>query len=182
MNRFKQRKKDILNKKDKSNIGRWDKRVAELCDKINSLDDYYTTSSCSGRIMIIADKDKKEPDLFEWVSHDKANFKDFKKHIPEKGDFKFKQEPPIFHIACKNLNSSISLLKKIRNAGWKRAGIISLGKNKIIEMIGTEKIEFPFIEKGKVLANDKFLKKVLENSNKNLEKGWKNIKQLRNLL
>ncbi len=175
---FEQRKKDVLSKEDKSNIGGWDKHILELCNKINSLDDYYTTSSCSGRIMIIVDQDKKAPNLFEFVSHEKV--KELK--IPEKGNYKFKQEPPILHIACKDTESAKNLLDKIRNAGWKRAGIISLGKNIIIEVIGTEKIEFPLMKNDKILVNDDFLDLVLERSNENLQKGWDKIDKLTKVL
>jgi len=47
---FQQRKKDVLRKNDKSGIGSWDEKILELCEKINSLDNYYTTSSCSGML------------------------------------------------------------------------------------------------------------------------------------
>ena len=178
MNSFEQRKQDILNKEDKSNIGDWDKRIIALCEKINASDKYYTTSSCSGRIMIIKDKDEKAPDLFEWVSHDSVSFEDFMKKIPKQGDFKFKQEPMILHIACKDIDGAGELLNKIRDAGWKRAGIISLGKNIVIEVIGTEKIEFPLMLNGKLLVEKDFLREVLERSNANLEKNWKKIENL----
>ena len=108
------------------------------------------------------------------------------KHLPKnKKNFKFKQEPMILHIACRNLDSAEKILKKIRDSGFKRAGIISLGgKNKIvmIEIIGTEKIEFPLIKKGKLLVDKEFLKEVLNKSNKNLERNWKKIEKLRKSL
>ena len=52
---FLQRKKDILSKKDKSHIGKWDEKIVGLCEKINKSDKYYTTSSCSGRVIMIFD-------------------------------------------------------------------------------------------------------------------------------
>ena len=48
---FDSTKKDILNKKDKSNIGFIDGKISKLCNLINSKEDYFTTSSCSGRII-----------------------------------------------------------------------------------------------------------------------------------
>lgn len=182
MNSFQQRKKDILSKKDKSSIGKWDKKIVKLCNKINSFDDSYTTSSCSGRIMIIKDINKKSSGLFGFVSHDKVSLNEFLSKISQKGNFKFKQEPPIFHIACLNVESAKKLLNKIRNAGWKRAGIISLGRNIIIEVIGTEKIEFPLVKNGKLLVGEDFLDEVLIRANENLKIGWKKIENLRKLL
>ena len=61
---FLQRKKDILSKEDKSSKGDWDKRIIELCDKINSSEKYYTTSSCSGRVIVMLDQEEKGPGLF----------------------------------------------------------------------------------------------------------------------
>ena len=78
MSNFQQRKKDILSKNDKSFIGKWDKKIKKLCEKINSVKEYYTTSSCSGRIVILLDKNKKEKGLFLRVSHDLINFKEIK--------------------------------------------------------------------------------------------------------
>ena len=47
MDSFEQRKKDVLNKEDKSSIGGVDSKIKSLCDKINSLDGVYTTSGWS---------------------------------------------------------------------------------------------------------------------------------------
>jgi len=179
---FQQRKKDILSKLDKSSIGEWDEKIVQLCEKINSFPSLYTTSSCSGRIMILKDEDKKAPGLFKFVSHDLVRFEDFIKNIPEKGDYKFKQEPLILHIACESLRDAEKLLEKSKIAGLKRSGIISLSKNIIIEIISTEKLEFPLVKKGKLLVDDEFLRVVLEKSNKNLEKSWQKIDKFLKLL
>jgi tRNA(Phe) wybutosine-synthesizing methylase Tyw3 len=45
-------------------------------------------------------------------------------------------------------------------------------------MFGTNKLEFPLIRDGKILVNDGFLKEIVKVSNKNLEKSWKQIKDL----
>ncbi|HJX50559.1 MAG TPA: tRNA wybutosine-synthesizing 3 family protein [Candidatus Nanoarchaeia archaeon] len=177
---FQQRKKDILSKGDKSSIGELDEKILGLCEKINNSNNYYTTSSCSGRIIIIKDEEKKMSGLFEFVSHDKINFDDLKKEITrlKTGDFKFKSEPPILHIACKTLEDAEKLLKRSHESGWKHSGIISLGKNIVLELISTEKIEFPLIENGKILVDDDFLKVIIKKSNKNLETGWQKIEKL----
>ena len=176
---FLQRKKDILSKEDKSSIGGWDERVKNLCDKINWFDEYYTTSSCSGRIMIIRDIDKKGPGLFHYVSHDKVSLKELMDNIPKEGNFKFKQEPLIFHIACEDMAGAKRLLKKVQSSGLKHSGIISISKMVVVEIIGNEKIEFPIVSSGKLLVNEEFLKIVVKKANENLEKGWKRIDRLK---
>ena len=212
---FQQRKKAILSKLDKSSIGEWDEKIKSLCEKINAQDNFYTTSSCSGRIIIMLDQDKKSPGLFKFVSHDFVELDELKKELGKinslqisprpptptkvvnkkakmltsynskhcdeiqceanKLNLKFKSEPPILHISCKTLEGAKEILNKARNSGWKRSGIISLGKNIIVELISTEKLEFPLIKKGNLLVDEDFLRIVLEKANNNLKKGWLKI-------
>ena len=181
-NNFSQRKKSILSKTDKSSKGKWDKKIISLCDRINSLENYYTTSSCSGRIAIMIDQDKKESGLFLKVWHDLLRFEDFYKYLPKekvKLDLKFKQEPCILHVACRTLEDAVRLLDKAKLAGWKKSGILSFNERIIVELNGTEKLEFPIISKGKILVSDEFLKVVIEKSNSNLKKSWKKIDKLK---
>ena len=175
MDSFNQRKKDILSKADKSNIGKWDKHIVCLCEKINEQDNFYTTSSCSGRMVIIRDEEKKGPEIFQFVSHQKVEFSEFREELEKlEGELKFKQEPPILHVACRDINCAKDLLEKGFRAGFKRSGIITLGKNIIVELNGTDKLEFPIV---KDLGED-FLWKVVEKSNFNLERGWGKISSL----
>ena len=46
---FQTRKANCLSKRDKSSAGRIDPRAVDICGEINARDEYYTTSSCSGR-------------------------------------------------------------------------------------------------------------------------------------
>ena len=98
----------------------------------------------------------------------------------KKGNIKFKQEPPILHIACRNLEGAKKILDKAREVGFKRSGIISFDKNKVIvELLSTEKIEFPIVDNFRILVDDNFLKIVLKKANENLEKGWRKIEELK---
>ena len=236
--RFNRRKKAVLLRGDRSSKGNFDKRVIKLCEKVNSLGNYYTTSSCAGRVIVMKDEDKKGPNLFQFVSHDLIDVREFKKeldkilyHQPTRDfargliknyslpqnhsptlitynkhitksvnlvnskskfttrgvsgvglnclNLKFKQEPCILHVVCRNLEDAFSIIDKAQRVGWKRSGIISKGKNDfIVELISTEKLEFPLTEKGKILVDDNFLKIILKKSNENLKKGWEKIKNL----
>jgi len=180
---FKKRKKDILGKKDKSCIGGWDKKIVGLCNKLNKSENYYSTSSCSGRVVLIYDSDKKTHGLFLKVYHGLVNFEDFKKDLKEiakktKRLVNFKQEPCGLHVACRSLENAQNLLDKAKKIGWKKSGIISSDKRFIIEMFGTGKLEFPIIYNGKILVNEEFLKLVVKRANRNLKRSWKQIKDL----
>ena len=214
---FLQRKQDVLLKIDKSSKCDWDKKIVSLCKKINSSENYYTTSSCSGRVAIMIDQEKKGKGLFLKRYHDLISFTQLKKDLgnitklhseahgidkkklikktnglisfkrirvsDERGNLiKFKQEPCILHVACKSFDDAEKIYEKAKQGGWKRSGIIASGKRFVVEMNGTEKLEFPVIEKGKILVSDDFLKIIVEKSNENLKKSWEKIDKLRKLV
>ncbi|MFH1503408.1 MAG: tRNA wybutosine-synthesizing 3 family protein [Candidatus Diapherotrites archaeon] len=182
---FSQRKFAVLSKLDKSFIGEWDKKIIPICEKINSKEEFYTTSSCAGRIVLMLDKEKKSPDLFLKVWHDRISFNELKKSLKEisgKNLVKFKFEPPILHIACRDLESASRLLEKAKSIGWRRSGINALGKNIVLELNSTERLEFPILDNGKVLVEDNFLKLIIKQANEKLKKGWRKIEKLREII
>jgi tRNA wybutosine-synthesizing protein 3 len=180
---FLQRKKDILSKKDKSHIGKWDEKIVKLCEKINQFDNYYTTSSCSGRIIIISDQDEKAEDLFLKRYHDYLNFEELKKDLEEiagknKELIKIKLDPCALHVACESLEYANELINRAKLAGWKKSGIITANKRYIVELNSTERLEFPVINMGEILVNDKFLKILVKRANEKLNNTWEKIKIL----
>jgi tRNA wybutosine-synthesizing protein 3 len=182
---FLQQKQDILSKNDKSNIGRWDEKIKKLCDKINHKENYYTTSSCSGRIIVMIEQEKKAPDLFKFVSHNLVDSETFLKYLSKetaKLDLKFKQEPCIIHVSCKTLKDAQIFLDKAKLSGWKNSGIIATEKRFVVEISGTEKLEFPLTKNGKILVDDVFLKIVLKKCNENLKKSWERINKLEKII
>lgn len=170
--RFQQRKSEVLAKIDKSSKGSWDGHILELCRKINESSSYYTTSSCSGRVLIMIDQEKKGKSLFLEVSHELIDinfFENLKMPLPL---IKFKFEPAILHVACRDLESAQILMDIGQKAGWKKFGAISLGKNIVVEFTGSDKLEFPLIFNKKFLVDEEFLNLIVEKSNLNLKKGW----------
>ena len=186
MDAFDKRKKDILSKLDKSHKNEWDKKIVELCKKINSLGDYYTTSSCSGRAILIINQNKKDSNLFISVYHNKISFKEIKEDltlaIKQNKNIKFKLEPCILHVNCRTLKNAEEICSQAKLAGWKKTGIIGMKNGFSVELNGTERLEFPIINKNKILVDDEFLKIIVEESNKKLEKSWIKIKKLKKLV
>ena len=199
---FENNKKTCLNKIDKSNKQSIDQDIKPLIDLINSLDDYYTTSSCSGRILLIEKKsDKKQDARFVFAEHKKANLQDIKKSLekatqenqPAIGgrreraggtnkhnhDLWLRQESIILHVCCRNLESAKELLKTVRNIGIKRAGIIHIGKKIILEIIGTESMETIIARNGKLIISNDYLKTIIKEANKKLERNKKKITELK---
>jgi len=177
---FQKRKKDILSKLDKSSKHSWDKKIISLCEKINKNKDYYTTSSCSGRVVLNKDLDKKEPGVFLWVSHEQIKLEKLKEVLVGlHGNVIFKQEPVILHVACKTLKNAQEIVDKAKLVGFKRSGIIASKSRFVCELLSTEKLELPVIENNKLLVSDSFLKIIIKKSNENIKKGWVKIEKLK---
>jgi len=184
--RFDKRKKDVLSKSDKSHKSEWDEKIKKLCDKINAEKRYYTTSSCSGRAVLMVEQDKKAEGLFISVYHNEVSFKQLKEDLAialkKNQNIKFKLEPCILHVSCKTLENAQEIYNKAKLAGWKKSGIIGMKNGFNVELNGTDRLEFPIIQEGKVLVDDEFLKIIIEETGKKLEKNWIKIKKLEELI
>lgn len=183
---FQQQKKKQLSKSDKSSIGSWDTKIKDLCNKINKKSNYYTTSSCGGRVVLLKYSDVKQEDAFLFRTHDKISFNELKKALIEagkkyKGLIEFQQTSCILHIACNSIEDSQNIVNKAKLAGWKRSGIMG-GKRNMVELHSTENISFPIMNNGKILVNDDFLKLIVEQSNEKLERVWKKINRLKHMI
>jgi len=179
---FSRRKQDCLKKDDKSSIGRWDKPILSLCNKINKIETFYTLSSCSGRIVLIKNLDKKQPGMFIFRSHGKVSFDEISRALKKANEtgetLIFKQEPPILHVCCESLENAENLLNKARESGWKNSGIMSTRGRIVLELRSTEYLALPIMEKGKILVSEDFLKILVRESNNRIEKGWEKIEKL----
>ena len=131
--RFAQDKKKQIERTDPSNEGKLDDAIKHVCEKLNYLSNYYTTSSCSGRIVLIKNLKEKAENVFLFKTHEKISFKQLKKELERisekyKDEVYFKQETCIIVSACKSLEDAQNLIDKFKLAGWKRTGIMASRK------------------------------------------------------
>ena len=178
LDNFFRRKNQQFSKPDKSIKNKWDSKIVKLCNRINSKEIYYTTSSCSGRILLIKKSNIKKDGLFVKVWHDLISFKELKEtleSIDDEGIIYFKQEPVILHIACRTLQDAQALIDiAVKKAGWKRYGIIS-SRRFILELNSTEKLEFPIMDKGRILIDNAFLETIVKEANEKIKLSWDKI-------
>lgn len=178
---FQESKKKQLSKIDKSNKKSWDEKIIGLCEKINKKSEYYTTSSCGGRIVLLKSEEGKKPDMFLFRTHNKISFNELKKilgNINYNGLVLFKQESCILHVACESLEDAWKLLRKAREVGWKRSGVMSIGGRIMCELHSTESLSLPIMDDGKILVDDDYLKLLVDEVNMRLEKCWEKIERL----
>ncbi|RLE43370.1 hypothetical protein DRJ48_01105 [Candidatus Woesearchaeota archaeon] len=187
---FQQDKANALRKPDKSRKGSIDTSIKPLLKLINSHRDYFTTSSCAGRTVLIHLFGPKKNQA-KWL------FKTHSKVTPEQlynamAGFKAKQgvvwlkfEPFILHVRCNGLQPAIKLLKIARDSGLKKSGIIAAGQSYVVEIEGIDRLETPVFKRALLVDKD-YLKQLAQEINKKYMNNKKRVgvffEQLQHLL
>jgi len=171
-------KKNILSKIDKSKKGEIDEGIKELVDLINSKENYYTTSSCAGRIVLIEIPESGRKDESKWllITHSKTDLNEVKNSLKSKEDVWLKQEGAIFHICCRNLKDAEKLIIAAKDSGFKRTGMIMVEKRFVVEIISTENVSTIIAKKGKILADDSYLSTLVGECNAKMDKNSAKLK------
>ena len=182
---FRKEKKEFLGKKDKSRKSSIDVLIKPVLDRINSMEDYYTTSSCSGRIILVEKDDAGNKKGARWlfVSHEHVAFPKFYSALRTIGqrDVWLKQESFILHVCCFDLAAAESLMQRVDSLGLRRSGMVSFSRKIIVELIGHEQLEAIVAKAGKIACPEAYLKMLLSEANKKLRKNKKKIKKLLSL-
>jgi tRNA wybutosine-synthesizing protein 3 len=161
--------------KDKSPQGFYDKDIIPLLDLINAKEEYETTSSCSGRITLMTHSIKGET---KWVfkSHKEVDYKEIINSLEEEY-FKFIFDPLIIHIKCISFEKASELLVLLQKNGFKKTTIIST-KHFVIEINDTGRMESLV---NNSLSED-YIKELVLEANKRLNKTKENIKKLKKII
>jgi len=177
-------KKTFLAKTDRSKKGSIDEKALSIIELINGLANYYTTSSCSGRVYLWCAGEKKNEAEWLKVSHDLVieSFLDLK----DRGNITeniiwLRFEPFILHVACSDLETADKLLDLVRVI-YKKSSLLSFNKKIILEVRDSGSVEMPLYKKGELIFSGE-LSWLVELMNEKLEKNWKKMNKLKkNLL
>ncbi|MBI4979930.1 hypothetical protein HZC30_00055 [Candidatus Woesearchaeota archaeon] len=175
MPNFPNNKKTFLAKLDKSKKGDIDGKILPLLKIINSKPNYYTTSSCSGRVYLWSGSGKKNETEWLKVSHDLVE-EDFFELKAVSGLVWLRLEDMILHICCKDLDSANKLLELSRRI-YKKSCILSASNKIIVEIRGSEFIEMPLFLDGKLLFNGE-MEWLVNLVNSRLKAIWKRTNKL----
>jgi tRNA wybutosine-synthesizing protein 3 len=179
-------KKNTLNKlrHDKSLKGEIDSQILPVVELINSHPDLYTTSSCAGRIMLFMEGPSKKEAGWIYESHEPVSIKELRKQLVEPPEqvLWFRMEPPIIHISCRDLVTAEKILKIANDSGFRRSGIIALGKRIIIEIKLPERIDAPVADKGLLLVTEDYLAELARMANSKLKNSRKRLEKFEKLL
>lgn len=178
---FPNRKKTFLEKLDKSKKGELDQRLISLLDLINSQKDYFTTSSCSGRVLLYQTTGKKNETTWLRVSHQPIT-KDFFDHLEQQKELVWlRLEPFITHVACQDLDSALALLNQAKTV-FKKSSLLSAANKIIVELKGSEFLELPLAKDQQFLIKEKYLELLIRIINRKLKRIWQNTEKLEKII
>ncbi|XP_077971526.1 tRNA wybutosine-synthesizing protein 3 homolog [Styela clava] len=197
MAEFSRWKAAALAKADLSRKGSIDSAIENVVHFINGQSGYFTTSSCSGRILLCSDDvtgDKKKDEnndeprtnntkkgcQWYFVSHEIVNPVDVIEHLKNiRGPSKLKFEPFVMHVQCNNIEAARCFHQASVASGFRNSGI-SLGKGgrKIISAVrGTACLEVPLTDiQGNRITDDKYVDYIIETANRKLHRNFEMIK------
>lgn len=163
--------------------GKADEKMIPIVDFIFSRKDFFTTSTCSGRILLIQldEKETKKPKAFFAKWHSPPSFEQAWKAIlkPSSNNLWFKQEPLVMVIGTNSLENAKKTMSICRNNGVKKAGIMSAEEGKfLVEIMGSHYLSFLAKEKNKILADREFFRKQFETACKKLEANQRLLERL----
>jgi tRNA wybutosine-synthesizing protein 3 len=185
-----EKKKTMAELESVKSKGVVDNKVLPILEIINSNPDYYSTSSCSGRVMLIAlarPGAKSESDMLA-LWHDKITKKELLSAIKKWDKHQylyFLAQPPIFHITTHNIDYAIHLRNLAESVGLKYSTIRSIKTFKkqkeqriIVELLGTERLNVPIGFDGKVYVDENYLELLVKLASDVLADSDEKIKKL----
>ncbi|XP_070123589.1 tRNA wybutosine-synthesizing protein 3 homolog isoform X2 [Equus przewalskii] len=154
---FRRWKAQCLSKADLSRKGSVDEDVVELVQLLNGREEFFTTSSCAGRIIL----------LDGIVALKKAN-----------SDAILKFEPFILHVQCRQLQDAQILHSVAIDSGFRNSGI-TVGKRgkTMLAVRSTHGLEVPLSHKGQLMVTEEYIDFLLKIANQKMEENKKRIER-----
>ncbi|XP_073859778.1 tRNA wybutosine-synthesizing protein 3 homolog isoform X7 [Macaca fascicularis] len=155
---FRKWKAQCLSKADLSRKGSVDKDVVELVQFLNTRDQFFTTSSCAGRILLLDGgingfEVQKQNCGWLLVTHKPCEKDDVIVALKKaNGDATLKFEPFILHVQCQQLQDA-----------------------RILAVRSTHGLEVPLSHKGKLMVTEEYIDFLLNVANQKMEENKKRI-------
>lgn len=179
----KKRVLEALYNPDKSKKGSVDEPIITLLDIINKHKDFYTTSSCSGRISLFTDNMGEIKADSSWlvVSHNDVAKEEIFAAIADLPDSEvfFRFEGLILHVCCRNFEDAKKFMIFAQNNGFKHTGILAASKRFIVQVLGTERFDVPIARDGYLLVDEDYILELIEMANKRLMRTHEQIERLK---
>ncbi len=159
--------------KEAKEKGLVDEPIVPLLELVNSYDDFFSTSSCAGRIILIAIHPswKKNVSKIFFKSHYQVNAEEVWTALLDgaqkfKYPLYFKQEPFILHISASTVQNALKMLSIAQVSGIKHSGIVNISKNRVtLELQSIERVDAIVANEGKILIDLKYLSELVRDAN-----------------
>lgn len=160
-----------------------DTPILPLLELINSNPDFVTTSSCSGRIVLLATsrEENKKDSYFHRKWHRPVMVEEVLEGVESfEGSYLwFKMDPFILHVAARDLQLGFSLVKAAREAGVKISGIQSIKPWGVhLEIRNIENMAVPLVWEGKRIATNGYIKHITLIANEKMVKNQRRLEGL----
>jgi len=187
---FEERKKRALKRLAERGA---DADIVEILERINRLENFFTTSSCSGRIVLLkiphAGSKREAEFIAKWHRPVSAaevllTLKSMQGRNAgcsaasgEREEIWLIEQPPIIHVACRDLRSAEEMLKVAYASGFKYSNLKSL-KRFVVEILSTERMDVPLCECGRMLCTAEYIEFVVLRANFLLNRAKRKLKRL----
>lgn len=189
MSGFNEEKLNRLSRVDVSRKGSVDTRIQPVVRLINRIPQYYTTSSCSGRTVILSSAQasgsedchvvRKKGCVWHHVTHEKLDCSELESSLEgHGGSAVLRFEPFILHVRCCTLEDARKLLATSIAAGCRNSGI-TIGKvgKPVVAVRNTLLMEVPLSQKGELLVTHGYLCFLTNEANTKMDENWKRLER-----
>jgi len=173
-------KKRALQKLNQAiNESKVDKTILPLLTIINESTNYYTSSSCAGRIVLlqlpqIGDKQNAQF-LRKWHRTIEPGELVSASKSADVGQLWLLAQSPIIHLTAKTTAVADSMLKTAIACGFKNSGLKSVSKKIVVELCSTERLDVPIGKNGVLFCNEEYLQLLVTIANEIMERSRRKL-------
>lgn len=186
---FRRWKAQCLSKADLSRKGEVDEDVVDLVQLLNEREQFFTTSSCAGRIILLDGningiEVQKKNCCWLLVTHRPCVKDDMMAALKKaNGDAILKFEPFVLHVQCQQLQDAQILHSVAIDSGFRNSGITVGKRGKIMLAVrSTHGLEVPLSHEGKLMVTEEYIDFLLKIANQKMEENKKRIERFYNCL
>ena len=162
-----------------------DDDIVGLIELLNGFDDYFTTSSCSGRVILICIPEIGAKEEAEFIAkwHREVSKDEVLKAIgmwkDVDGELWLMSQSPILHVSCASIEKAKQLLSLAIASGFKYSGIKSITMKRVmVEIMSTERMDVPVGKGGVIFCSEPYLDFIVSKANFMLERGRSKLSRL----
>ncbi len=160
-----------------------DHDIIPLLERLNALDDYFTTSSCSGRISVMEMPYFGDKVNSVWLGkwHREVTVEEVFEAIGKhrSGQLWFLVRSPILHVAARTMDDAVKLLNFAIGLGFKYSNIKSVSHRKLlVEIRSTERMDVPLGEDGELWMSEEYIGRIVNLANAQVRRFKGKLKRL----